>query len=364
MWHSLIGMRKAQSCTIVARLNPLIRFTSAADGVRIAYYTMGRGHPFVATSALQWSHLDTTLQFKEHYRSNSPGGLGQGLQVVRYDARGTGLSDRGMIDFSLDAQMRDLEAVLGALGLDRFALFGRTHGSPLAISYAAQFPERVTHLVLALPHARGRDLVPMYETLGMNPVPDMTTEQWESYTRTLAHATFNFAHHRHVDALAHSFRESMTPASYSAFLAWRDEVDVTPMLSKLTVPTLILSRRTKSRPPTEMAVAAGIANATVVSSDAPTVPAQWLPEESAAVMEFLGVEPAGAGATDASSVALTPREREVLALVVEGHSNRVIAEMLVLSERTVARHIANMYEKTGAHGRAEITAYALRQKLV
>ena len=61
---------------------------------------------------------------------------------------------------------------------------------------------------------------------------------------------------------------------------------------------------------------------------------------------------------------LTPREVEVLALLVAGQSNREIAEALVLSERTVARHIANVYQKTAVHGRAQITAYALRHNLV
>ena len=60
---------------------------------------------------------------------------------------------------------------------------------------------------------------------------------------------------------------------------------------------------------------------------------------------------------DRNFASLTPREAEVLALVVAGQSNRKIAEGLVLSERTVARHIANIYEKAGVHGRAEITAY-------
>jgi pSer/pThr/pTyr-binding forkhead associated (FHA) protein len=60
---------------------------------------------------------------------------------------------------------------------------------------------------------------------------------------------------------------------------------------------------------------------------------------------------------------LTPRESEVLRLIAAGGTNREIARDLVLSERTVARHITNIYTKIGAHGKAEATAYALKHRL-
>src|SRR5262249_24412282 len=55
-----------------------------------------------------------------------------------------------------------------------------------------------------------------------------------------------------------------------------------------------------------------------------------------------------------------PRELEVLRLVAAGHSNREIADELVLSVRTVERHINNLYAKIGARGKADATAYAFR----
>jgi DNA-binding NarL/FixJ family response regulator len=60
---------------------------------------------------------------------------------------------------------------------------------------------------------------------------------------------------------------------------------------------------------------------------------------------------------------LTVREAEVLALLAAGRSNRAIGEELVLSIRTVARHIANIYAKIGAHNRADAAAFALRHGL-
>jgi DNA-binding CsgD family transcriptional regulator len=60
---------------------------------------------------------------------------------------------------------------------------------------------------------------------------------------------------------------------------------------------------------------------------------------------------------------LTTREAEILRLVAAGSSSREVGESLVLSVRTVERHIANAYLKTGAHNRAQLTAYALAHGL-
>jgi DNA-binding CsgD family transcriptional regulator len=82
-----------------------------------------------------------------------------------------------------------------------------------------------------------------------------------------------------------------------------------------------------------------------------------------------GLEPAGvSGETElaglAGGVHITPRELEIARLLVTGKSNREMAEQLSISVRTIERHISNLYEKTGAHGRAAITAYVLSNNLV
>ncbi len=348
---------------------PKIQYTRTTDDVSIAYYTMGHGVPFVATSELQWAHLNNTMGFREYHRSRTGGGLGRGMQVVRYDARGTGLSDKSAIDFSIEAQTRDLEAVLDAVGLERFVLFGRTHGTPFAITYAALHPERVSHLVLSNPHARTRDLRPAFESVGVQIPEEMTNAQWEGYTRIVANNVMGFSRPDVSALLARNYRDSMTPSSFRAFHAWREIVDVSDLLPRVRVPALVLSRQSDSRPPLELDVAAAIPNAVLVSN-APGMPVgRWLDAETQAVEAFLGISHVESAVTaeadtSESSGQLTPRELEVLALVVSGQSNREIAASLVLSERTVARHIANIYVKAGTHGRAEIAAYALRHKLV
>jgi DNA-binding NarL/FixJ family response regulator len=72
----------------------------------------------------------------------------------------------------------------------------------------------------------------------------------------------------------------------------------------------------------------------------------------------------GAGADDATAHGLSPREREVLALVARGDTNREIAGELFLSEKTVARHLSNIFTKLGVSSRSAATAYAYAHGLV
>lgn len=120
-----------------------IAFTTTSDGVRIAYATTGEGPPVVV--ALGWfSHIERGGQ--------SPGknpfitGLLGKHRLIIYDGRGTGLSDHHVKDYSLDAKVRDLEAVIEATGLKRFGLYGISAGGPTAIAYTVRHPERVTRL--------------------------------------------------------------------------------------------------------------------------------------------------------------------------------------------------------------------------
>jgi serine/threonine protein kinase/alpha-beta hydrolase superfamily lysophospholipase len=134
------------------RLEQEIRFCTTEEGVRIAYATSGAGLPLVKTS--NWlSHLefDATSPMWRHWWM----GLSQKHRLIRYDERGTGLSDRKVEEISLEAWVRDLEAVVDEAGLERFALLGVSRGGAIAIEYAARHPERVSHLVLHGAYAIG-----------------------------------------------------------------------------------------------------------------------------------------------------------------------------------------------------------------
>lgn len=130
-----------------------IQFCTTDDGVRIAYATVGKGTPLV--KAANWlSHLEYDWQSPvwRHLLT----GLAERHQLVRYDVRGTGLSDRNVNPISIETWIKDLETIVDALHLRRFALFGVSQGGAVAIRYAAMHPERVSHLILYGAYARGR----------------------------------------------------------------------------------------------------------------------------------------------------------------------------------------------------------------
>jgi pimeloyl-ACP methyl ester carboxylesterase/tRNA A-37 threonylcarbamoyl transferase component Bud32 len=133
-------------------LDQQIRFCTSADGVGIAYATTGSGPPLV--KAANWlSHLevDGKSPVWRHWIRE----LSRHHTLVRYDERGCGLSDWNVDEFSLDAWVRDLEAVVDALELERFPLLGLSQGGPIAIAYATRHPERVSHLILHGSYSRG-----------------------------------------------------------------------------------------------------------------------------------------------------------------------------------------------------------------
>jgi pimeloyl-ACP methyl ester carboxylesterase len=123
--------------------------------VRLAYASHGRGPPIV--KAPNWlTHLE--FDWKSPLWRPWLDALGETNQVIRYDERGTGLSDWEVEDFSLDAWVADLEAVVDAAGVKRFTLLGLSQGAQIAIAYAVRHPERVSHLVVCGGYLGGDEL--------------------------------------------------------------------------------------------------------------------------------------------------------------------------------------------------------------
>jgi DNA-binding winged helix-turn-helix (wHTH) protein len=131
-----------------------IRFCTSPGGVRLAWSTVGEGPPLVKTA--HWlTHLE--YDWEDPISRASLERLAASRRLIRYDERGTGLSDWDVEDISFDAFVRDLETVVDAAGLDRFALHGVSQGCAVSIAYAARHPERVSHLVLLNGYVQGRD---------------------------------------------------------------------------------------------------------------------------------------------------------------------------------------------------------------
>ena len=122
-----------------------IHFCQTGDGVQLAYARMGQGHPLVKTG--HWmTHIEFDFEspiWRHLYQE-----LSREHVFVRYDARGNGLSDREVPDVTFERFVDDLEAVVDAAGIERFALLGISQGCAVSIAYAVRHPERVSHLIL------------------------------------------------------------------------------------------------------------------------------------------------------------------------------------------------------------------------
>jgi len=269
----------------------------------------------------------------------------------------------------LEENVMDLEAVVDRLGLDRFVLFGPWYGGPQAITYAARHPERVSHLVLWCTFARGSEWLRQPQ---LQAVRSLVDKDWVVYTEAVAHVILGWSEGEPARRYAALLRESVTPEYVQNFYDQVSDWDVSALLPRISAPTLVLHRRQHSLGlDVPKSLAAGIRNARLVLLDGGSI-APYLGDTEAilaAIDDFLGegepppetLNPPGAEACIPGD--LTMREVEVLRLIAGGRTNSEIAGELVLSIRTVARHVTNIYGKIGARGRADATAYAIRHRL-
>ena len=369
-----------------------VQYTRTADGVSIACWTLGEGAPLVYLAGGPWSHIEL-WQVPECRRWYER--LARRRMLVRYEVRGTGLSERNVSDYSLDALVLDVEAVVDRLGLDRFWLFGAADAGPVAAAYAARHPERVSRLILWCAWARTADIwSPRIQAwLGL------IDQDWELMTDTCAHIVFGWSGGEIGRRAAQRLRESVTREAAQAALDALGRFDVTALLPNVKSPALVLHRREIPWLPVD--VARGLASRlpdarlTILEGES-TAPYLGDTESVArAIDAFLGegetaptetearranalssvplrdvagsrslTEKRGDGAARAHPDGLTERELDVLRLLAGGRTNKEIAEELVLSVRTVERHIGNLYGKISARGRADATAYALTRGLI
>ena len=282
--------------------------------------------------------------------------------MVRYDERGFGLSDWAVEDFSLERRLADLETLVEATGLSRFAVLGMSGGAPVALAYAHAHPERVTRMVLYGAMAAG----------------GLTQEDSDEEAAFLAMIRAGWA--RPDPLFRRVFTNAFIPDASEQQMEWMDElqrtstntdnavcsriarhqIDVSHLLPDIAVPTLVLhADDDRVAPEWGIKLAAGIPDARLVMlnsrnhvllSDEPAW--QVFRRE---VADFIEPERVSVPVDH-----LSDREREILLLAAEGMDNTEIADRLTLSVRTVERHFQNVYLKLGLSGRTARTAAVAR----
>jgi pimeloyl-ACP methyl ester carboxylesterase len=331
-----------------------VRFARVPSGTRIAWAKTGSGPPLVR--AAHWmTHVEHDVRspiWKPWLER-----IGRRLTLVRYDARGSGLSGKDDRAGGADSDLEDLEAVVGASGLDRCALLGISAGTATAIAYAAAHPERVSHLVLLGGYAHGlldrvrdaekylegllqlietgwgRRYAPVQQFFTTTMLPDATSEQ--------------------VAALNEQQRLSCDGVRAAAHLRSAAAADVRALLPRVRAPTLVLHCEGDAMVSIELGreLAASIEGAVFETlpgrNHVPLAGEPAFERFCDAVADFIAPAP-GASVPD-----MTERERALLEAVAQGLDNAQIAAHLGIAEKTVRNALSRLYARLSVEGRPQ-----------
>jgi len=329
---------------------PRIQYATTSDGVGIAHWTVGEGPALIILPSLPVSHAQLEWRF--------PGWgawyerLARGRQVVRYDARGTGLSDRDVSHLSLEGFVLDVEAVIDRLHLHKFALMAVPFSGPVAVAYASRHPDRVSHLVLWCSHARYSEL-PQRQLQASRL---LLQRDWQLYTQTVAHVLLGWSHGEHSERFAEFIRESGGQETTSRIISAIADFDVAELLPNLKQPTLVMHRPQIQWLDIEIArsLAARIPSSQLVLLEGDSVAPFLGDMESvaSAIDEFMGVQPPPSG-----TPATPPAERDlrtVLFTDLVGHT-QMMSRLGDERGRAVLRgHERITREVLNAHGGTEV----------
>ena len=341
-----------------------VRYIKASDGTRLAWAESGDG-PLVVKAANWLTHLEYEWEspvwkhwiqfFSEHCR------------FVRYDERGCGMSDWEVGTLSVDQWTDDLESIIEAAQPNGpVTLLGMSQGAAACISYAVRHPERVARMILYGGYAHGalKRGTPLSES-AYRAMIDLTRVAWGHDNATFRQVfTSRFIPGGSPEQLKW-FNElclkSTTGEAAARLFEARALLNVEDLLPQVRTPTVVLHACKDEVVPIEEGrlLASAIAGAEFVELDSRNH--VLLEHEPAwerfreAILSFLQSDAKAGGSPFA---ALSPREREVLALITDGLSNADIAKRMQISEKTVRNHASNLFDKLGVWSRAQAIVFA------
>lgn len=228
-------------------MEPALRYARTSDGVAIAYTLTGDGPALVWLPPVPLSNVFgqwRVPRFRDAYER-----LGQHVRLVLYDGRGTGHSQRDVDDFSLEAMLRDLDAVVSHAEIDEFALLGYYSSAVTAIAYAARHPNRVTRLVLFGGTSRLLDAMSAPESQALVTLID---RDWDLFVDSAAHAWMGWSVGEEGRLVADAFRTATTPIAARAMLNAARDMDVSADVGSVHVPALVVHRQGERQIPLEV----------------------------------------------------------------------------------------------------------------
>jgi len=221
-----------------------IKYCRAPDVVRLAYAIAGSGPPLVKTA--NWmNHLEYDWEspiwrhvFRELAREHT---------LIRYDARGNGMSDWDVDELSVDAWVSDLETVVDAAGIERFPLLGISQGCAVSIAYAVRHPERVSHLVLYGGFALGGKKRAPAEKEKRDAMATLMRLGWGAdspvFRQMFTGLFIPGGTHEQAEYFNELQRRTTSPECAARYFDVAGDIDVSDILAKVTVPTLVMHAR-------------------------------------------------------------------------------------------------------------------------
>ncbi len=345
---------------------PPVQYVKTSDGFPIAYAVSGSGTPLLFLPGA-FNHVQIAWEY--------PGlgdwllALSQRFQLIQMDPRGFGLSGREVgPDLKRWHYQNDIDAVVARLRIERFLIVAVSTGVEQAVQYAVRHPDQVIAVVMGTSAWR-------WSTALFDLLP---AQDWDAFLYSIVPRDRDPEERNRIvelrrrgeDQRNYVLRSSVLYGDPEAFAA-----EMEALFSELHTPTLVLHPRDYALHTVDHAMhKAQLTGGKLVLIDGTDV---WGDAEQgmSAIESFVGALPSegllrgavenrrfhGNRSKSDAKGDLSPRQREVLALIAQGKTNREIAAELVLSERTVQRHIADLYLKIEVRNRAEATAFEMNR---
>ncbi len=340
---------------------PAIRTATTADGVRIAYHTIGKGPPVVMLFPYHVNHLRLNWQVARHRRAMEF--LARFFTVVNLDFRGAGLSERGIGDLSLDTFVEDLDAVLRHLTAPLIALCAMGPAAAGACRFAGVHAEQVAGLVVVGggDSAANRHLL---ELRRLNPPLE---------ARLRGALIGGDDDVENAERLAAVARESLEGDALQKWERLFRDTQLAELAASVRAPCLCVHAADDELVPVEAGrtFAERVPHATFMSVPVRTNMQIWrdrgaLRSIALFLADVLGVDSrpirrgGHRGLADHCPGGLSTREVEVLRLIAAGNTNRQIGAALCISANTVSHHLRSIFAKTATANRTEAAAFAHR----